>query len=393
MSGGERIAIELSTNWTDSGEALVTVHGSNLTEGLWRRYLGKAPVTFLRVSRLEKNENLLVSYIKRVIQGVLHALRFRMPDMGTNLLYTASDFWPDALPGLAMFLRNRENCRWVAGFYLFAPNPLKGFKEKGPWHLPSIRNLLYWASQMPIYYLVKWFADAVFVTSEPDVERFVTRRRPPEKVIVVRGGVDISHSETQDVALAPGERSYDAVFVGRFHPQKGVVELIDIWKMVCERIPGARLALIGIGPLEEQVRRKISESGLERQIDLLGFLDGVPKHEVFRNSRLILHPALYDSGGMAAAEGMAFGLPGVAYDLVALRSYYPQGMAKVPVGNPGAFAGAIVELLSNEKTRLELGGQARELIHREWSWTGQADRLWTAIESAGLLGARQAGPR
>ena len=393
MSGGERIAIELSANWTDSEKARVTVHGSNLTEGLWKRYLGKTPVTFVRMSRLGENENLLVSYLKRVVQGVLHALRFRMPDSGTNLLYTASDFWPDALPGLVMFLRNKVNCRWVAGFYLFAPNPLKGFEEKGSWHLPSIKNLLYWASQMPIYYLVKRFADAVFVTSEPDVERFVTRKRTPAKVIVVRGGVDVSRSETHNVERDPGQRSYDAVFVGRFHPQKGVVELIDIWKMVCERIPGARLALIGIGPLEEEVGRKISESGLQRQIDLLGFLDGEPKYEVFQNSRLILHPALYDSGGMAAAEGMAFGLPGVAYDLVALRSYYPQGMAKVPVGKPDAFAETVVELLNDEKAQLELGRQARELIHHEWSWTGQADRLWTAIESAGLLGARQAGPR
>ncbi len=89
---------------------------------------------------------------------------------------------------------------------------------------------------------------------QPDVEKFITKRRNRDKIVVIYGGVDIGHSEEY---LASGngipieKRKYDACFVGRFHPQKGVLELIDIWKMVCKDNSYAKLAMIGIGPLEK----------------------------------------------------------------------------------------------------------------------------------------------
>ena len=46
---------------------------------------------------------------------------------------------------------------------------------------------------------------------------------------------------------------------------------------------------------------------------------------------MVVHPAIFDSGGMAAAEAMAWGLPGVSFDLPALKTYYPQGMIKNPL--------------------------------------------------------------
>jgi len=389
MSGGERIATELTRHWAKTDKAKIILVGSNLSKAIWSRYLPSSSFSFCCVNNLQENENLLISYIKRVLVGVIFALKFRMNPSEDNLIYTASDFWPDSLPGFTMFLRNRKHCRWIAGFYLFAPSPIKGFREGGSWQLPSARTSIYWLSQKPIYYLVKKYADAVFVTSEPDVEAFTTPNRPGERVIVIRGGVDLTDACANLTEEAEGKESFDAVFVGRFHPQKGVVELIDIWKMVCDQIPGAKLAIIGTGPLEKEVRQKIKDNNLEEEVSLLGFLDGKPKHEIFQRSKLVLHPALYDSGGMAAAEGMAFGLPGVAYDLQALKSYYPRGMAKVRTGRPDEFAKTIVELLRDKESRHKLGKEAQDLILKEWGWERQANRIWESLTAAGLVTQRK----
>jgi glycosyltransferase involved in cell wall biosynthesis len=385
MSGGERIAIEMCKQWADSRRAEITVIGSNLTTALWDKYLEDQSIRFFHVNRLREEEYLFLSYLKRVIKGIASAIRFRMKPQQSNIIYTASDFWPDSLPGFIMFLRNRKRARWIAGFYLFAPSPFRGFREGGSLQMPSIRTFIYWLSQKPVYYIVRRFASAVFVTSEPDAEAFITPRRPRERVIVVRGGVDLAKARTNLTEEGEGKESFDAVFVGRFHPQKGVVELIDIWKMVCDQIPGAKLAIIGTGPLEEEVRQKIKDNNLEEEVNLLGFLDGTPKYEIFQRSKLVLHPALYDSGGMAAAEAMAWALPGVAYDLQALKSYYPRGMVKVPIGKTDEFATAIVELLRDKESRDKLGQEARDMVVEEWSWQGQADRIWMSLKSAGLV--------
>jgi glycosyltransferase involved in cell wall biosynthesis len=389
MSGGERIAIELSKQWANSGKAEIKVIGSNLTNTLWSRYLDDSPVAFVCINQLREEENLFPSYVKRVIKGIAFAAKFRMEPDRNNLIYTASDFWPDSLPGLIMFLRNRKHALWIAGFYLFAPNPFKGFREKGSWRVPSMRNFVYWLSQKPIYYIIKRFADAVFVTSQPDVMAFVTLRRPKDRVMVIRGGADAPVSNVDLAETIDEGEQFDAVFVGRFHPQKGVVELIDIWRMVCESIPGAKLAIIGTGPLEKKLRQNIEANNLEEEVSVLGFLDGEPKLEIFQRSKLILHPALYDSGGMAAAEGMAWGLPGIAYDLKALKSYYPRGVAKVPIGDADEFARTIVELLRDKVSRDKLGKEARDLIREEWNWEVQANRIWISLESSGMIHKEQ----
>ena len=47
------------------------------------------------------------------------------PSKGRNIIYSGSDFWPDAIPAFFMKMRFKRT-KWVAGFYLFASNPLSG---------------------------------------------------------------------------------------------------------------------------------------------------------------------------------------------------------------------------------------------------------------------------
>ena len=238
-------------------------------------------------------------------------------------------------------------------------------------------GMLYYLTQMPIYWIIKRYADMVFVTSQPDVEKFVTKKRSRDKVGIIRGGVDIRPSEeylSSGHIIPVEERKYDAVFVGRFHPQKGVLELVDIWKTVCEKRPEAKLAIIGIGSQEDEIKKKIETLNLKNNIELLGFKDGMEKFEIFKQSKIVVHPATYDSGGMAACEAMAWGLPGVSFDLEALKTYYPKGMLKTPCYDLGAFAKHIIRLLEDrqvyEKTQEEAITWAKE-----WNWDKRAEEI------------------
>jgi len=201
---------------------------------------------------------------------------------------------------------------------------------------------------------------------------------------VVQGGVDVSASEAWlgERSEVGGQRSeekkYDACFIGRLHYQKGVLLLLDIWKKVCEQKPDARLAMIGNGPLEDEARAKIKALGLEQNVELLGFMDGVQKFEIFKQSKVMVHPATYDSGGMAAAEGMAWRLPGVSFDLEALKTYYPQGMVKVPCYDQQFFADTILRLLDDPAFYEEQAHLAHDLVLNVWDWNKRAENVWKA---------------
>jgi 2-polyprenyl-3-methyl-5-hydroxy-6-metoxy-1,4-benzoquinol methylase len=96
----------------------------------------------------------------------------------------------------------------------------------------------------------------------------------------------------------------------------------------------------------------------------------------------VVHPATFDSGGMAAAEAMAWGLPGVSFDLESLKTYYPQGVFKVPAGNIETFAQAILDLLDRPELYRKFSEQAVRLIMTSWDWEVKADSLWQAVRAA-----------
>jgi glycosyltransferase involved in cell wall biosynthesis len=112
---------------------------------------------------------------------------------------------------------------------------------------------------------------------------------------------------------------------------------------------------------------------------MLGFKDGKEKYAIFKDSKMILHPAIYDSGGMAAAEGMAWGLPGISFDLEALKTYYPKGMVKTKCFDKKAFADNILKLLSDTSFYEHVSKEARELIFEVWDWDKRADKIYTQL--------------
>ena len=370
MSGGDRILIEMTRRWiglckrihlyvNEEGYLLYKSHGIiDVDYVIWP-------------SGAFKRLGFMSVYIARICVGALKVLTLKL-EKG-SLVYSASDFLPDSIPALILKLRHGKNIRWIAGFYLFAPNPFDKDCPYKRWN--RLRGVTYYLSQWPIYLLVNNLADAVCVTSEPDVKNFITKKRSALDVTVMRGGVDFKFFESVPEAR---KKEFDAVYIGRLHPQKGILELMDIWKLVAERKPGARLAVIGDGPLEKEAKNKSEKYNLYKQIEFFGFKDGAEKAAIFKSSRIVVHPATYDSGGMAPCEAMACGLPGVAFDLVSLRTYYPKGMLKVPCFDKEIFAKNIDRLLEDGALYNNLSRDAKEWA-KTWDWDSRAEDIFYRI--------------
>ena len=371
LSGGDRIFIELAKRWgnklnvslfvSKEGNQICCREGLNLAnQKIWASDIFSG--------------NRLSDGVYRTLNSIFHALR--VTSSQEDIILSSSDFMPDSLPAFIIKLRNPK-VKWIASFYLFAPRP---WKKNSPYKgTKRVIGLMYWLSQIPAYYMIKKFADLVFVTSQPDVNPFITKKRPANKVIVVQGGVDTSYAreyfKSREVTPIE-ERKYDACFVGRFHYQKGVLELIQIWREVCKKRSQCRLAMIGTGPLDQKIKRTINQLKIKDNIDLFGFMDGSDKFDVFKQSKIVVHPATYDSGGMAPAEAMAWGLPGVGFDLEALKTYYPKGMIKTRCFNMTEFAENIIHLLSNPNYYQMLSKEAVQLINEQWDWEKQAQNIF-----------------
>ena len=375
LSGGDRIFIELVKRW--KLQLNITLFLSKEGSAICQRHALGIINQKVWASDFMSRWGYFVDILYRTFNSMINA--FSVKTIAGDIIFSTSDFWPDSFPALILKKRNPK-ITWIAGFYLFAPKP---WEKYSPYRGKNfLTGFLYWIGQLPTYYFIKKFADIVFVTSQPDVDPFITNIRPKERVIVIRGGVDTvsaKHYLNSKKVIPPENRTYDACFAGRFHYQKGVLELVKIWKSVCLKSPQAHLVMIGSGPLGKEVKNLIEKLGLSKNIYLIGFLDGPKKFEVFKQSRLVVHPATFDSGGMAAAEAMAWGLPGVSFDLKALKTYYPKGMLKTSCFDTDEFAENILSLLSNPSQYKAMSLEALQLVHEEWEWNDRAKEIFTKI--------------
>jgi len=373
LSGGDNIFINFAKQLVKRGikvNVFTWKHGYLMCK---KNGLTENEVNFF-LSGAGKFENLPfpVLYLIRTILGILKVKEIIKKGKITKraiVVYSASDFWPDSLPAF-FFKKWMPKAKWIAGFYLFAPNPLRGFRGE-----KSFKNFFFWLTQKPIFWLVSKYADMICVTSEPDVAPFVKAGRKTADVFVVKGGVDYQHLKKFQ---KPAKKIYDAVFVGRFHPQKGVVEMIDIWNEVVKKKPLAKLAIIGLGDMEEKMRKKIKEYNLQGNIKFLGVMLGDDRNKILQQSKIILHPAVYDSGGMAAASGLACGLPGICFDLLVFKSYYPRGFLRAKIGDVKDFSQKVINLFEDDHLYNKMSREAIEEA-KTWDWKIRADEIYQRL--------------
>jgi len=79
---------------------------------------------------------------------------------------------------------------------------------------------------------------------------------------------------------------------------------------------------------------------------------------------------------MAAAEAMAWGLPGVSFNLESLKTYYPKGMLKTKCFNSNSFVKNIFLLLENKKIYRKTSLEAQNLIYEEWDWQKRSNLIY-----------------
>lgn len=100
-----------------------------------------------------------------------------------------------------------------------------------------------------------------------------------------------------------------ALFLGRIHPVKGLVELVESWRVA--RPAGWKVILSGPdeGGHRREVVEAIGRAGLENCFEFVGAVDGEEKIMLYRRADLFLLPSFTESFGLVVAEALACGVP------------------------------------------------------------------------------------
>lgn len=110
------------------------------------------------------------------------------------------------------------------------------------------------------------------------------------------------------------ETDYVIGHVGRFAYQKNHEFLIDVFKEYLEINDNANLMLIGIGELEEEIRKKVIQYGIEHKVMFLGKREDVAN--LMQAMDIFVFPSRFEGFGIVLIEAQAAGLRCIASNVI-----------------------------------------------------------------------------
>lgn len=197
---------------------------------------------------------------------------------------------------------------------------------------------------------------------------FIDRYFPGDYKVIPNGVDDARFRRAVPLARWQDGRR-NILFVGRFEPRKGVLDLLKAYRILRKTGCPCRLLLVGGGPQEREARRYVVTRRL-RDVEFLGRVTDKEKVQLFRTADVYVSPATGgESFGIVLLEAMAAGAPIVASDIHGYKGVVRrdrEGLL-VPPRQPRELAGAVGRILEDPALaeRLADAGVARAA---EFSW-------------------------
>lgn len=355
VSGGDVIVAEFAKAWIHSGHTVrISTHGEAVDFFAAR---GISSFNLIIASRIRtRYASVLLGSVAHLINAAIDTAFRNFGE--SDLIFAGSWSLQDIVPAVIDKIKNPKAVLAVGCYIFLLPPWTKSYGSN--W----LNRYVFWIEYGIGMMLTRFFANVIWTASP--VDRDIAYLRFGKKSVAVRGGVDLV--STQRVSRST-KKKYDAVYLGRFHPQKNIIELIDIWARVIREKPDATLAIAGAGFLKSAMEKRIAKLKLADSIVLLPAMDNEEKFILLAQAKLFVSASHYDTGNLAMDEALACGTPGVTYNLPKL--VYPQGVVLVTPFNTGLFADTVVALLTDEKRRQKLSFDA-QVFARTISWEAQA---------------------
>jgi phosphatidylinositol alpha-mannosyltransferase len=206
------------------------------------------------------------------------------------------------------------------------------------------------------------------IAVSPMAAESAARWLPGEYRVIPNGVLIPEHAD-------PADRDNTVVFIGRHDHRKGLPTLLRAWPEI-HRATGARLRVIGTDPLQYRLlnaRLRVDEAG----IDVLGIVPNEVRTHELERAKLSVTPALGgESFGLVLAEAFACATPSVASDIPGYAAVATAEAARlVPPNDPQSLAATVIDVLSDEPRRVEMGRAARVHALANYAWDDIARRL------------------
>lgn len=175
--------------------------------------------------------------------------------------------------------------------------------------------------------------------------------------------------------LGLGGEEQLVVTTARLAPQKA----LDVMLEALARLPGnVVLAILGDGPLEDELHSHAARLGVADRARFLGWQDEVAGYVAAAD--VFCLSSKWEAVALAVQEAVVLGTPVVATDVGGMGELITDRVSGrlVPSGDPSALASALADVLASPEEGARYAAAAQDRLERDFSTEAMLDRLGRA---------------
>lgn len=236
------------------------------------------------------------------------------------------------------------------------------------------------------YRYTDWLCNLNTNVSEEAVKVYLDKKTcKPGKIVALVNGIDVdkfhfdvSVREDKRKLLELGSDEMLFLAVGRLSEAKDYPNLLDAFsELIASHNVKAKLAIVGVGELEEEIKAKVHDMNLSNSVRFLGLQPDVENWMCAAD--IFVMSSAWEGLPLVLLEAMACERVVVATDCGGIRGAVQENGKVVPTRNSNALARALATYIElPASNREKLGKLAREYIVDNYSLSAVAEK-WISI--------------
>lgn len=151
---------------------------------------------------------------------------------------------------------------------------------------------------------------------------------------------------------------YDMIYVGRLTYQKDPQRLMGLCARLQQERPNLKVAIVGTGELEQEVKALCKELGIEDNVHFLGFQPNPIK--MVADSKAMILTSRWEGTPMCALEAMALGTPVVSTPSDGMKDIVVDGVSGYLTDDDAQMANVLLKIMNEPEHRRYLAENARK---------------------------------
>lgn len=235
-------------------------------------------------------------------------------------------------------------------------------------------------------------SNAVVAVCEAAREQAIREGTPEAKIVTIYNAAPDFRDRRIRRDLFLGSPVFGTI--GRLHPSKGYIVLIEAVPLVLEKLPRARFVLIGEGSERDHLEKRVRELGVTSSVDFLG--ERVDASNLLPEFDILVLPSLIEGMPNAVLEAAAAGIPIVATRVGGVPEVVRDshtGLLVEPGSSP-CLARALVRMGQDETLRADCRKKAKELVvsrFREREELSRTEGLYLGLLAEEHVGVADGG--